>query len=213
VTTRDAADPTPPDGGVRPPARKPAVITWQGGPPTTLESVRLLVGDTRLRASGRLIAAADPGSGREAFSASFEASIDKGEAAGRLLLRTTTAAQERQISLSRTEDGVWLVDHGTESERDEFQGAVTVDVAGAVTFTSLPIRRLGVHRTAGEFEIPVVCVSMPDLAVSLVTQTYRTVEITDRGAVVNVARGDSGTDIAVDPEGIVVDHPGVARRV
>ena len=213
MTTRDAAERALPDGGTRAAARKPAVLTWQGGPPTTLESVRLLFSDTRLRASGRLIAAADRDADREAFSASFEASIDKGEAAGRLLLRTTTGEAERQISLSRTEDGIWLVDYGSESTRDEFSGAVTVDVAGAVTFNTLPIRRLGVHRTAGEFEIPVVCVSMPDLSVTLITQTYRTVDITPEGAVVNFTRGDFTADITVDPEGIVIDYPGVARRV
>ncbi|SDC73045.1 putative glycolipid-binding domain-containing protein [Actinokineospora iranica] len=193
--------------------RKPTVVTWQGAEPVTLESVRLLVADTRLRASGRLIAAANLGTGAEPFSASFEASVDKGEVAGRLLLRTTTAEQERQISLSRTEDGVWLVDYGHTSERDEFDGSVTVDVAGAVTFNTLPIRRLGLHRTPGEFEIPVVFVSMPDLKVTLVRQTYRTVSTDEKLSVIAFTQGEFSADLTVDADGIVVDYPGVARRV
>ncbi len=203
-----------PEGVARSAAvRKPAVVTWQGTGPATLESVRLVVGEARLRASGRLIAAADRETGAEAFSASFEASLDKGEVAGRLLLRTTTAGQERQISLSRTEDGVWLVDHGHTSVRDEFGGSVTVDVAGAVTFNTLPIRRLGLHRTPGECEIPVVYISMPDLSVTLVTQTYRTVSVDERRSVIAFTQGEFSADLVVDSEGIVVDYPGVARRV
>ncbi|GLZ40714.1 putative glycolipid-binding domain-containing protein [Actinokineospora sp. NBRC 105648] len=200
-----------PDGGTR--VRNPAVYTWQGSAPTTLESVRLLVTEARLRASGRLIAAADEATGTEAFSASFEASADRGDEAGRLLLRTTTAAQERQISLNRTEDGVWLVDHGNSSTRDEFGGSVTVDVAGAVTFNTLPIRRLGLHRTPGEFEIPVVYVTMPDLEVRLVQQTYRTVSIADDHAVIEYTQGGFTAELTVDAEGIVIDYPGVAQRL
>ncbi len=191
--------------------RKPVVYTWQGSTPPSLESVRLLVSDNRMRASGRFIAAASEDT--EAFSVSFEAAVDKGEEAGRLLLRTTTAEDERQISLSRTEDGVWLIDHGHSSSRDEFDGSVNVDVAGAVTFNSLPIRRLGLHRVAGEFEMPVVCVSVPDLTVSLVRQTYRTVSVGDDGAVITFQQGDFTADLTVDADGIVVDYPGIARRL
>ncbi|OLR91442.1 putative glycolipid-binding domain-containing protein [Actinokineospora bangkokensis] len=211
MTSSDAAQRTAPGVPPRAAQRTPTVITWQGGSPATLESTRLLVTDSRLRASGRLIAAAT--ADREAYSASFEAAVDKGEASGRLLLRTTTADEERQISLSRTEDGVWLVDHGTASERGDFSGAVAVDVAGAVTFTTLPIRRLGVHREAGEFEIPVVRVSMPDLSVSLVTQVFRTVSLDEGGAVVAIGDPGSPAEVRVDADGIVVDFPGTARRV
>lgn len=200
-----------PQGGARSfAARKPSMVTWQCDSPARLESVRLLVSDSRLRASGRIIAAADETS--EAFSASFEASVE-GDTAGRLLLRTTTAEDERQISLSRTEDGVWLVDRDGVSRRDEFDGSVTVAVAGAITFHALPIRRLGLHRVAGEAEIPVVFVALPDLAVSLIQATYRTVSITEDGAVIEFACGGTTSTLTVDSDGIVVEHQGIGRRV
>jgi hypothetical protein len=203
-----------PQGGARSfAARKPSMVTWQCDRPARLESVRLLVSDSRLRASGRIIAAADEADGSsEAFSASFEASVE-GDTAGRLLLRTTTAEDERQISLSRTEDGVWLVDRDGVSRRDEFDGSVTVAVAGAITFHALPIRRLGLHRVAGEAEIPVVFVALPDLAVSLVQATYRTVSITDDGAVIEFTGGGTTSTLTVDSDGIVVEHQGIGRRV
>lgn len=195
------------------PSRKPVMLTWRGVGSPSLESVRLLVSDGRLRASGRLVAATAPEHGTEAFSASFEFTVAKSGDVGRGLLRTTTAEEERQIMVGRTEDGVWLIDHGQGAERDEFDGAADVDIAGAVTFNALPIRRLGLHREPGEHELPVLFVSLPDLAVTVVRQTYRTVSISEDGAVVNYTDADISVDLTVDPDGMVVDYPNLASRV
>ncbi|MCA1655800.1 MAG: putative glycolipid-binding domain-containing protein [Pseudonocardiaceae bacterium] len=189
--------------------RKPIILTWQGTNRTSLESVRLFVSDGRLRASGRLVVAADA-----PFSASFEFTVARSGDVGRGLLRTTAADTERQISLGRTEDGIWLVDHGKgATERNEFDGALDVDVAGAVTFTALPIRRLGLHRAPATVELPVLYISMPDLTVTLVRQTYRTVSVTDSGAVVNYTDAHRSADIVVDTDGLPVEYPGVATRL
>lgn len=193
------------------PQRKQIMMTWQGVTSPRLEAVRLLVSDGRLRASGRVVAAGSATA--EAYSASFEFSVARTGDVGKGLLRTTTADEERHISVGRTEDGVWLIDHGEDSARNEFEGAADVDVAGMVTFTALPIRRLGLHRKAGEYELPVLYVSMPDLAVRLVHQTYRTVSISDEGAVINYTVPDFSTDLTVDREGMVIDYPGIAKRV
>ena len=199
------------DRQVSGPSRKPIIMTWQGSASPRLESVRLLVSDGRLRASGRVVAAANAGA--PAFSASFEFSVDRAGDVGRGLLRTTTADEERQVSVGRTEDGVWLIDHGQGAARDEFDGAADVDVAGLVTFTALPIRRLGLHRKAATHELPVLYVSMPDLSVRLVHQTYRTVSVDEAGAVINYTVPDFTADLTVDTDGLVIDYPGIARRV
>jgi uncharacterized protein len=189
------------------------MLTWQRVVSPSLESVRLLFSEGRLRASGRIIAAANQADGVEAFSASFSASVERAEEAGRLLLRTTTADEERQVSLSRTEDGVWLVDHGNGAHRNAFDGAIDVDVFGAVTFNALPIRRLGLHKEAGEHELPVLWVSLPDLSVTLIRQTYRTVSIDDNGAVINYTDPAISSDLRVDTNGMVIDFPGRAHRI
>lgn len=201
------------EGQARSTARRPAVHTWQGIDPARLESVRVSLGEARLRASGRLIAAADPRTGAEAFSASFEVSMAQGDGASRLLLRTTTAEHERQISLSRTEDGIWLVDHGHSSQREEFDGSLNVDVPGAVTFTTLPILRLGLHQAEGEFEVPIVTVSLPDLSVSVVRYSYRTVSLDEQVATIALNCDGAVTEVVVDRDGVVVDFPGLARRI
>lgn len=195
---------------------KPTIVTWQGASRPSLESVRLLVSDGRLRASGRLVVAAGPAGpfpSEQAYSASFEFTVARTGNVGRGLLRTTTAESEQQISVGRTEDGMWLIDHGKGAERDEFDGAIDVDVAGAITFSSLPIRRLGLHREAGVHELPVIYISMPDLSVSLLRQTYRTVSISDDGAVINYTDWNRTADITVDRDGVPIDYPGIANRV
>ena len=192
-----------------PGSRKPIIVTWQGTNRTSLEQVRLFVSDGRLRASGRLIVVSDT-----PYSASFEFTAARSGDVGRGLLRTTAADTERTISMGRTEDGVWLVDDGNgAAARNEFEGAVDVDVAGSVTFTALPIRRLGLHRKPAEVELPVLYVSMPDLAVTLVRQTYRTVSITDDGAVINYTDAHRSADIIVDRDGLPVTYPDAAQRI
>jgi uncharacterized protein len=192
-----------------PGSRKPTIVTWQGSSRTSLESVRLFVSDGRLRASGRLVVASD-----RPYSASFEFTAARSGDVGKGLLRTTAADTERQISVGRTEDGMWLIDHGKgETERNEFEGASDVDVAGSVTFTALPIRRLGLHREPGEAKLPVLYISMPDLTVTLVRQTYRTVSISADGAVINYTDANRSADIVVDTDGLPVTYPEVATRL
>jgi uncharacterized protein len=193
------------------PTRKPIMLTWQGTASPRLESVRLVVSDGRLRAAGRVVAAASPTA--DAYSASFEFSVARSGDVGKGLLRTITAEEERQISVGRTEDGVWLIDHGQGAARNEYDGAADVDVAGLVTFTALPIRRLGLHREPGTHELPVLYVSMPDLNVRLVHQTYRTVSTSEDGAVINYSVPGFTADITVDSDGMVIDYPDIATRV
>jgi len=189
------------------------MLTWQREISPSLESVRLLFSEGRLRASGRIIAAANQADDIEPFSGSFSASVERADEAARLLLRTTTADEERQVSLSRTEDGIWLVDHGHGAHRNAFDGAVDVDVTGAVTFNALPIRRLALHREPGSHELPVVCVALPALEVTLVRQTYRTISIDDQGAIINYTDPNISTDLTVDTNGMIVNFPGRAHRI
>lgn len=191
------------------------IYTWQGSATTSLESVRLVATEGRVvRASGRFIVAADPRTGTEAFNASFDLTAGKPLSDGRLLIRATTGTEELQLSASRTDEGQWLVDRGIGTERNAFDGAMDLDVAGCVLFNSLPIRRLGLHREAAEHELAVVYLSLPDLSVSLARQTYRTVSIDPAGgAMIEFRQGDFTAELTVDADGVVIDYPGIATRI
>ncbi|TWP51538.1 hypothetical protein FKR81_15180 [Lentzea tibetensis] len=210
MNSSNTAERVAPSGEARPAARRPEMVTWQGYAEPRLEQVRLLLSpDKRLRASGRLVAAGP----REQFSASFELSVGEGGQVKRVLLRTATVEEERQVSIARSEDGAWLVDHGKGAERATFDGALDVDVQFSVLFNAIPIRRLGLHREPGEHDLPVVKVTLPDLTVSAVRQSYRTVSVGDTGSVVNFTSGEFDQDITVDATGIVVDYPTISRRI
>jgi hypothetical protein len=187
------------------------MVTWQGYQEPRLEQVRLLLSEPspRFRASGRLVTAGP----REQFSASFELSVGDDSTVKRLLLRSATVEEERQISVSRTADGAWLIDHGSGAERATFDSAVDVDVQFVVLFNSIPIRRLNLHREAGEAVLPVVRVSLPDLSVQVVEHAYRTVSIGDETSVINFSSGDFTADLTVDSRGFVLDYPQVSHRI
>ncbi|MEJ2852810.1 MULTISPECIES: putative glycolipid-binding domain-containing protein [unclassified Saccharothrix] len=185
------------------------IVTWQGYDVPRLEQVRFLLSEHKLRASGRIVTAGPS----EQFSGSFEVSVGETGNVTRLLLRTATVSEERQISVSRSSEGAWLVDYGQGAERADFDGAVDVDVQSAVLFNAIPVRRLNLHLEPGEHELPVVYVTLPDLSVKLVRQKYRTVSVGDEHSVVSFESGDFQQDITVDRAGLVVDYPGIAYRI
>ncbi|XVV04076.1 putative glycolipid-binding domain-containing protein [Actinosynnema sp. CA-248983] len=192
-------------------ARSPSaqIVTWQGYDVPRLEQVRFLLSERKLRASGRIVTAGP----EEQFSGSFEVSVGETGNVTRLLLRTATVSEERQISVSRSSEGAWLVDYGQGAERADFDGAVDVDVQSAVLFNAIPVRRLNLQLEPGEHELPVVYVTLPDLSVKLVRQKYRTVSVGEEHSVVSFESGDFHQDITVDRTGLVVDYPGIAYRI
>jgi hypothetical protein len=108
-----------------------------------------------------------------------------------------------------------MLDSGDGGGRQEFGGAVDVDVAYSPLFNALPIRRLGLHHEAGAHELPMVFVSLPDLEVQGHTQRYRTVApLNAQGrSVINVSLASFSSDLVVDADGIVLDYPGLAIRL
>jgi uncharacterized protein len=183
------------------------MLTWQGAHIPRMEGVRVVLGDRRMRATGAVVSTSD--GGEPAYSATYSVSTGEAGEASRVSVRAVSADGERQVTLNRSEEGIWLVDHGKGSERTDFDGAFDVDVDGCVLFNALPVRRLGLHRQAGEHELPVAWVSLPDLSVRLVRQCYTS---SDSG-VITFRQNDFSADLTVDDHGLVLDYPGLARRV
>ena len=81
----------------------PAVLTWQAHNAPRMESVRVQLNGNRIKASGRIIGGAC--SEHPAFSASYDLVTDEAGITRRLSVRTALAAGERQMSISRDEEG------------------------------------------------------------------------------------------------------------
>ena len=188
------------------------MLTWQAGDGRTLESARVLLGAGGLRALGRGVrAVAD----EPMCTSSYRLIVGESGELQRLSVTTASAERERSLTLNRTEDGYWLLDTGSGGARAEFDKAVDVDVQHSPLFNALPIRRLGLHREAGEHELPMVIVSVPTLEVAVVRQHYRTISTLDADgrAVVEFRQDGFTAALTVDADGMVLDYPGLAARI
>jgi uncharacterized protein len=190
------------------------MLTWQADGGHGLEGARLNIGATGgFRALSRMVRVHPDGD----FTASYRLVVGADGGVQRLSITSATAGRERHLTINRTEDGFWLLDRGTggEGARRDFGGALDVDVAHSPMLNTVPIRRLGLHRAAGEHELKMVFVSLPDLEVSEVTQVYRTVSVLDDSghALIGFRWEDFSAELVVDADGVVASYPGVATRL
>ncbi len=96
----------------------------------------------------------------------------------------------------------------TASREATFGGALDVDVVLSPFFNALPIRRTGIYKRCDSIAIPVVYVTLPDLAVNPATINYSS------GADgIKVQSPAADTTMSVDDEGFILDYPGLAERI
>jgi hypothetical protein len=172
-----------------------------------MESVRVQLAGNRIKAYGRIVAAATKS--HPAFSASYDLVTDEGGATKRLSLTVTLAERERQLSIARDEENMWLVqDHQNQTSRAAYDGALDVDVILSPFFNALPIRRLGLNKKPGSVTLPVVYVRVPELSVELETISYSS---DGKGFKLKSPIADAA--ITVDSDGFILGYPGLAERI
>ena len=93
----------------------------------------------------------------------------------------------------------------------KLRGAIDVDISATPFTNTLPIRRLSMRLGQSE-EILAVYVQVPSLAVSTDRQRYTCLEAGKRYRYESVD-SDFTRDIEVDEHGLVVNYPGLFRRV
>ncbi|MBI3215453.1 MAG: putative glycolipid-binding domain-containing protein [Mycobacterium sp.] len=187
----------------------PAILTWRADDSLRMESVRVQLSGNRIKAYGRIVSAASEST--PAFSASYDLVTDEAGGTKRLSMTVTMAERERQLSIARDEENMWLVqDHTGQTSRNAYDGAMDVDVVFSPFFNALPIRRTGLHRRADSVSLPVVYVWLPDLIVGPVTTSYASSEA---GGGIKVVSPVAETTVTVDGEGFILDYPGLAERI
>ncbi len=172
-----------------------------------MESVRVQLSGNRIKAYGRIVAAATPS--HPAFSASYDLVTDETGATKRLSMTVTLAERERQLSIARDEENMWLVQqHTGESSRAAYGGALDVDVVFSPFFNALPIRRTGLYERSESVVLPVVYVRLPELSVEEVTISYSSAPDG-----IKLHSPVAETTVTVDSEGFILDYPGLAERI
>ena len=185
-----------------------AILTWRAPDVSRMELVRIQVLGKRIRAHGRIVAAAT--ATNPAFGAFYEVQTDETGATTRFGLTVTLAERERQLAIARDEENMWLVsDHQGES-RAGYNGALDVDVVFSPFFNALPIRRLGLHQRAESIVLPVVYVNVPAMTVTAATVSYSSANSLDK---IKLRSPVADTTVRVDDEGFIVDYPGLAERI
>lgn len=184
----------------------PAILTWRAHDVPRMESVRVQLSGNRIKAYGRIVAAAT--TSHPAFSASYDLNTDENGGTKRLSMTVTLAERERQLSIARDEENMWLVQDHQSSKREAFEGALDVDVIFSPFFNALPIRRTGIYQRTDSITLPVVYVRLPELSVELENITY-----TNDGTGVMLNSPVAETPITVDPAGFILDYPGLAERI
>ena len=174
-----------------------------------MESVRVQLSGNRIKAYGRIVAAATEV--HPAFSASYDLVTDDSGATKRLSLTVTLAERERQLNIARDVENMWLVqDKQNQATREPFGGALDVDVIYSPFFNALPIRRTGLHQKAESVSLPVVYVRLPELTVDTVTIDYTS---SAAGGGIELTSPVAETTVTVDDEGFILDYPGLAERI
>ncbi|CAN5313268.1 putative glycolipid-binding domain-containing protein [soil metagenome] len=185
----------------------PAILTWRSHDSVRMESVRVQLSGKRIKAYGRIVSAATETT--QAFSASYDLVTDEKGATKRLSLTVTSAERERQLSIARDEEGMWVIQqHSGQTSRSEFDGALDVDVMFSPFFNALPIRRTGLYEQAESISLAVVYVRLPELEVVPAKISY-----TSGANGIELHSPVAETTISVDADGFIIDYPGLAARI
>jgi uncharacterized protein len=172
-------------------------LQWQG-----FEHVIASYGPAGFRADSWLMLVSEAGPAR----VSYQLACDSQWQVTELAIRVTDASSDRTLALRREDGGCWQAE-GNGSLPD-LQGCTDVDINRSPLTNTLPIRRLGIGASS---DIDVVYVSVPELTVRPVRQRYTL--LPGERPVYRYESGSFSADLLVDGDAIVIDYPGLWRRM
>lgn len=175
--------------------------TWLG-----TEHVIVSVGPARITADSQMILADG-----DLASVDYRIECDPSWRFIRLDVTVTKAAGRSRMSLSVDDAGHW---HRDDTALPGLDGCVDIDIDRSPLTNTLPIRRLTWLPRAAQ-DLDVAYVSIPDLSVRPVRQSYTLLPGGDKGgeAMYRYESGDFRADLHVDADGFVTDYPGLWDRI
>ncbi|EWY37022.1 hypothetical protein N825_22190 [Skermanella stibiiresistens SB22] len=180
------------------------VARWRDWAGEGLEHLILQVGVSGIVAEATVIGTDDGGG---PFALTYRISCDPKWCVRTLEVLPLGAAQPLHIASDGA--GAWTT--GTGNPLPILNGAIDVDIQVTPFTNTLPIRRLGLGKGESA-EIVVAYVSLPDLSVTADRQRYTCLELGRRYRYDSVD-GDFSREIEIDGDGLVIEYPGLFRRV
>ena len=165
------------------------------------------------------------GSCADTFSTSWELEVAEGWQTRALRVTVRGFGWSRRLDLTRSAAGDWFAAVARHGEVDlpepglddpgSVAGAIDCDLALCPVTNTMPIRRLRLlDREVGDTHLVMAWVEVPSLRVLRSDQVYAsaTGEGERRVKYTSYSRNVS-THLTVDAEGLVIDYPGLARRL
>ena len=198
---------------------------WMKDDPVGMEQAELALG------AGLVARSVAFGSTPVPYRLDLDLTTDPGWVTRRLALAATGDGWTRSLVLERANDGTWSGTRAADgSEPSEVMaaaragavepaaippGVLDVDVQWSPVTNLMPVRRLGLDRAGVAATFTMAWVSVPSLTVMLDEQRYTLLGVDDGDV---CARFDSGDGLFAavlrcDPDGVVREYPGIARRL
>jgi uncharacterized protein len=177
-------------------------VAWVKDDPFGVEFAEVRVSARRLSATGVAVGAA-PAPYR------LDYTLETGEdfVTSRLHVMVTGEDGRRTLDLLRSDEGRW----SAEAELPPVSGALDCDLALSPLTNTMPVLRHGLLRPGEPVDLVMAWVSVPDLTVHPSPQRY--VPLGDGLVRFESLDGDFTAEIEFDADGLVVDYPGIARRL
>jgi hypothetical protein len=142
----------------------------------------------------------------------------------RLWVTSRGEGWRRTLDLRRDASGVWTAAAEEEGSVDlpppggdteTLTAALDCDLGLSPVTNLMPILRHGLLEGGDRVELTTAWVSVPDLSVRADGQRYASVRTASDTRVVRYESSDGtfAADITLDSDGIVIDYPGIARRL
>jgi len=177
------------------------MLTWRVSESDGLETAWVEWNGGGLRARGR-VAATRP----EPYWLDYEVQTAADWTTRQLRVSAETAGGVRALDLRRDPKGGWSADG---KPLPALAGALDCDLGLSALTNTMPVRRRGLHRVAGERTFAVAFVRVPELEVVPVTQTYTHLGL----GRVRFTSGSFTAELALDADALVLDCPGMAHRL
>lgn len=192
---------------------------WIKDDPFGVEFAEIQLAPERLRAEGVAI-----GSRPVAYRLDYDVETAAGFVTSRLSVTSRGEGWSRTLDLRRSEVGIWSVVTEEDGDLDlpssggdptSFADALDCDLGLSPVTNLLPILRHDLLSGAGPVELVTAWVSVPNLSVRPDGQRYSYLRGGPDHHVVRyeATDGSFAADITVDREGLVIDYPGIARRL
>jgi hypothetical protein len=164
----------------------------------------------------------------------YELDTGPGFVTRRLRVRSSGNGWRRHLDLRRADDGTWSADATQTGEPVEMPatdladpgasaetladlaiaGALDCDLGHCPLTNTMPVLRHDLLRPSQPIDFVMAWVSVPDLHVHRSNQRYTFLEPAgNEGAVIRYESGTFAAAVRFDVDGLVVDYPGLGRRL